>query len=373
MFYGAYISTCNWGVKGCIKQIGLANYTKAFSDPEMWHSLLVTATYSILSVPLQLGISLLLAYLLFQKIRGKAIYRVFFFMPYITATVASASVWAFLYSPDKGLINEVAGKLGLPQLRWLMEPRGIFEVLGKNLQIPIPLELAGPSLAMLAIILYTTWVFVGYDTVIFLAGLGNIPNELYEAAKIDGASGWQLFRRITIPLLSPTTFFLLALHGHRHVQGIQPHLRHDPGRARKCHDDLEHLHLPANVPIQPLRLQRGAVFYLVFGDPGDYDPAEPLHQPFCGVCVGAREERWRRVRCNPRLPAPALLLVAAGHLLRLDLGRVHRHFSVLAHDRDLPQDVWQRHHRQVLALAALRHGVLAVAKLSGGDRGRRLG
>ena len=209
VFYGAYISTCNWGVKGCIKQIGLANYTKAFSDPEMWHSLLVTATYSILSVPLQLGISLLLAYLLFQKIRGKAIYRVFFFMPYITATVASASVWAFLYSPDKGLINEVAGKLGLPQLRWLMEPRGIFEVLGKNLQIPIPLELAGPSVAMLAIILYTTWVFVGYDTVIFLAGLGNIPNELYEAAKIDGASGWQLFRRITIPLLSPTTFFLL--------------------------------------------------------------------------------------------------------------------------------------------------------------------
>ncbi len=71
VFYGAYISTCNWGVKGCIKQIGLANYTKAFSDPEMWHSLLVTATYSILSVPLQLGISLLLAYLLFQKIRGK--------------------------------------------------------------------------------------------------------------------------------------------------------------------------------------------------------------------------------------------------------------------------------------------------------------
>ncbi len=209
VFYGAYISTCNWGVKGCIKQIGLANYTKAFSDPEMWHSLLVTATYSILSVPLQLGISLLLAYLLFQKIRGKAIYRVFFFMPYITATVASASVWAFLYSPDKGLINEVAGKLGLPQLRWLMEPRGIFEVLGKNLQIPVPLELAGPSVAMLAIILYTTWVFVGYDTVIFLAGLGNIPNELYEAAKIDGASGWQLFRRITIPLLSPTTFFLL--------------------------------------------------------------------------------------------------------------------------------------------------------------------
>jgi multiple sugar transport system permease protein len=209
VFYGAYISTCNWTVRGCAKQIGFDNYIRAFNDPEMWHSFSVTATYAIISVPLQLSISLLLAYLLFQQIRGKAIYRVFFFMPYITATVASASVWAFLYSPDKGLINEVAGMLGLPQLRWLIEPRGIFEVIGKGLQIPIPVWMGGPSVAMLAIILYTTWVFVGYDTVIFLAGLGNIPNELYEAAKIDGASGWQLFRRITIPLLSPTTFFLL--------------------------------------------------------------------------------------------------------------------------------------------------------------------
>lgn len=209
VFYGAYISTCNWTVKGCAAQLGLANYVKALNDSEMWHSLLVTASYSVISVPLQLGISLLLAYLLFQQIRGKSVYRVLFFMPYITATVASASVWAFLYSPDRGLINEIAGLLGLPQLRWLGEPRGIFAMIGDALGVTLPAWLAGPSLALLAIILYTTWVFVGYDTVIFLAGLGNIPNELYEAAKIDGANGWQLFRRITIPLLSPTTFFLL--------------------------------------------------------------------------------------------------------------------------------------------------------------------
>jgi multiple sugar transport system permease protein len=209
VFYGAYISTCNWTVKGCAVQLGLANYVKALNDSEMWHSLLVTASYSIISVPLQLGISLLLAYLLFQPIRGKSLYRVLFFMPYITATVASASVWAFLYSPDRGLVNEIAGLLGLPQLRWLGEPRGVLAMLGDALGVSTPAWLAGPSLALLAIILYTTWVFVGYDTVIFLAGLGNIPNELYEAAKIDGANGWQLFRRITIPLLSPTTFFLL--------------------------------------------------------------------------------------------------------------------------------------------------------------------
>jgi ABC-type sugar transport system permease subunit len=85
----------------------------------------------------------------------------------------------------------------------------VFQVLGQYLGFTPPAVLAGPSLALIAIIVYTTWVFVGYDTMIFLAGLGNIPGELYEAARIDGASGWQLFRRITVPLLSPTTFFLL--------------------------------------------------------------------------------------------------------------------------------------------------------------------
>ena len=230
VFYGFYISLCNWKVTGCynlmpvsdyvrldaaspiasaIGSLPLGNYAKAFQDPEMWHSLLVTVTYSAISVPLQLGIALVLAYLLFQKIRGKPVYRVLIFMPYITSTVASASVWAFLYSPDKGPINAVLRALGLPAFKWLNESRGIFEIMGSAAGIHLPEWAAGPGLALIAIIFYTTWVFVGYDTTIFMAGLGNIPNELYEAAKIDGASGWQLFRRITVPLLSPTTFFLL--------------------------------------------------------------------------------------------------------------------------------------------------------------------
>ncbi len=216
VFYGLSISLCtNYMIrfpegKSCV--YGLANYAKALDlhNPEMWHSLLVTGSYALISVPIQLGIALVLAYLLFQNIRGKTVYRVLYFMPYITATVASASVWAFLYSPDKGLINEVLGKLGLPALRWLGEPRGIFEIVGQAVGVSVPAWLAGPSLALVSIIIYTTWVFVGYDTTIFLAGLGTVPGELYEAARIDGASGWQLFRRITIPLLSPTTFFLLV-------------------------------------------------------------------------------------------------------------------------------------------------------------------
>jgi multiple sugar transport system permease protein len=224
IFYGVGISLCDWktgaalGVEGwqrwiapCVSFIGFDNYVRAFTDPAMWHSLLVTATYSIIAVPLQLGLGLFIAYLLFQKVRGQQIFRVLFFMPYITSTVASAAIWAFLYNPDKGLINSILGRFGVPQIRWLSDTTGIFQSMVRPLGIDLPSGLEGPSVAMLALIIFTTWVFVGYDITIFLAGLGNIPGELYDAAKVDGASGWTLFRNITFPLLSPTTFFLLLL------------------------------------------------------------------------------------------------------------------------------------------------------------------
>ncbi|HEX9116834.1 MAG TPA: sugar ABC transporter permease [Anaerolineae bacterium] len=212
VFYGAYISTCNWKISGCAQFLGLGNYARAFADPDMWHSLLITASYAILSVPIQLGLALIIAYLLFQNFRGKSFYRILFFLPYITSSVASSAVWAqLLFSPDKGIINEVLTKLGLPALKWLGEGRGIFDMLAGAGGVHLPEWAGGPSLALISIIIYTTWVFVGYDATIFLAGLGNIPGELYEVARIDGANGWQLFRYITIPLLSPTTFLLLLL------------------------------------------------------------------------------------------------------------------------------------------------------------------
>jgi multiple sugar transport system permease protein len=210
LFYGLYISMCDWRLS-CVKFLGFGNYTRALADPDMWHSLLVTATYSIIAVPLQLGIGLVLAYLLFQKIRGLTIYRMIYFLPYITTTVASAAIWVFLYSPDNGLFNLILTKLGLPSFQWLLETRGIFEMAATPLGITIPAWAAGPSLALMCILVYTTWVFVGYDIVIFLGGLGNISKEYYDAAKVDGAQGWKLFRYITFPLLSPTTFFLLII------------------------------------------------------------------------------------------------------------------------------------------------------------------
>jgi multiple sugar transport system permease protein len=105
-------------------------------------------------------------------------------------------------------VNQLLEFFGVDSLRWIQEPEGVFTLLGNNLGIDVPSWAAGPSLALVVIILFSIWVYVGYDTVIYLAGLGNISKELTEAAEIDGAGRWQIFRHIIFPLLSPTTYFL---------------------------------------------------------------------------------------------------------------------------------------------------------------------
>jgi multiple sugar transport system permease protein len=206
--FGFIISLYNWRLVPR-EFIGLDNYTRALlPNSEMWNALSTTISYAVISVPIQLFIALVLAVLLFQKIRGKGFFRLALFLPYVTSTVASAAVWARLYSPDIGLINQLLRGIGLQPLQWLQEDKGIFTLIASAAGITLPGWFTGPSLALVSIIIYTTWVFVGYDMTIFLAGLGNIPGELYEAARIDGAGGWRLFKDITLPLLSPTTFFL---------------------------------------------------------------------------------------------------------------------------------------------------------------------
>jgi multiple sugar transport system permease protein len=181
--------------------------------------------YSVGTVPVQLGVSLLLAYILFQGIRGQGAFRLLYFMPYIAPSVATAVVFRRIFSlRDTGLMNKLIGLVGMEPLKWLHESKGvnliILDLLNQafgtswtwpQISDPLNLILSGPSLALVSIIIYNWWVFVGYDTVIYLAGLGNIPHELYEAAEIDGAGRWSLFRKITIPLLSPTTFFLTII------------------------------------------------------------------------------------------------------------------------------------------------------------------
>ncbi len=178
----------------------------ASSDSDMLSGFSVTIMYAAGAVPFQLAIGLGLAYLLFQNLKGKVFFRMIFFLPYIMPFIATALVFLLLFSNNPGsMMNHVIGALGIPPQNWLLEPTGIFTLLfGPN----TPQALSGPGLALVVVIIYSIWTYVGYSTVVFLAGLGNISGELYEAARIDGASGWAIFRYITLPLLSPTTFFL---------------------------------------------------------------------------------------------------------------------------------------------------------------------
>jgi multiple sugar transport system permease protein len=178
-------------------------------DEDWWLGLLVTVYYSLGTVPFQLGISLFLAVLLFQEIRGKSFFRLIYFLPYIKPAVASAAFFRVLFSGSSAsLSNRIIGLFGVQPQLWLDQPDGIFRLIGGE---GVPEFLAGPSMALVVIILFNIWSYVGYDIVIFLAGLGGIPSEMYEAAQIDGAGRWAQFRHITFPLLSPTTYFLTLL------------------------------------------------------------------------------------------------------------------------------------------------------------------
>jgi len=184
---------------------------------DTFNALVRTAMYSLGTVPIQLGLGLVLAYLLFSEIDwGKSLFRVIYFMPYIAPSVATATVFLVIFKlDDTSLANQVLQFFGLEPVKWLKEPAGIVRLFYGNIlggdPLNIPSALQGPSLALTTVILYNIWVFAGYNAVIFLAGLGAIPGELYEAAEVDGAGRWSRFRNITLPLLSPTTFFLSML------------------------------------------------------------------------------------------------------------------------------------------------------------------
>ncbi len=196
--------------------IGELPNAAASGDAEFYLSLLRTATYSVATVPVQLGLGLLLAYLLFHEVTvGKSFFRIVYFVPYIAPTVATATVFAVIFSlRPESPANQFMQLLGLPPQQWLRDNRGIFEIIVQTIggrQTQLPSFLVGPTLPLTAAIIYSIWVFSGYNAVIFLAGLGTVPREMYEAAEVDGAGRWANFRHITIPLISPTTFFLTIL------------------------------------------------------------------------------------------------------------------------------------------------------------------
>ena len=151
------------------------------------------------TVPLEMAVGLGLAILLHQRLRLRGLFRLLYFLPYVTSQVAVALVWGWVFNPTYGAANGLLAAVGAPAQTWLLQPNGI---VAAN---------APPSLALASIMLVTIWYYVGFHAVVFLSGLTAIPAELTDAARIDGAGGFRLFRHITFPLLSPTTYFLLLV------------------------------------------------------------------------------------------------------------------------------------------------------------------
>jgi multiple sugar transport system permease protein len=181
----------------------------ASGDKDLWSGLKVTVFFALGTVPVQLTLALFLAVLLFQKVRGSNFFRIIYFIPYVTPAIASAAIFKQMFSNrHTAPINLLFRGIGLEPQQWLFEPRGVNTLIGEFLGWNLPDWAAGPSLALMVVILHSIWTYVGYDIVIYLAGLGNITKELVDAAQADGASKWQIFRFITFPLLSPTTYFL---------------------------------------------------------------------------------------------------------------------------------------------------------------------
>jgi multiple sugar transport system permease protein len=175
--------------------LGLGNYAEALKDPILWITVRNTLYFAVLSVPLSTTLALWLAVLINSARFGAAVWRTLYFTPVVTSMVAASILWSWVYQPQFGLLNNLA--------------RAINEILGTRLPTQTR-WLTDSSLAMPSVVLFSTWKNVGYPMVIFLAGLQSIPVVFYEAAKVDGASRWHLFRHVTLPLLQPTTLFVVV-------------------------------------------------------------------------------------------------------------------------------------------------------------------
>ena len=188
LIFAFYLSFTNWDGFKDFDFVGLENFVSQFKDEVFWIALKNTVLYMILYIPVGVTLSLLLA-LALNNIKGKTIYRLIFFMPVVPSSVSVSVIWVWILNGDFGILNQFLGLFNIPNIHWLTDTR----------------------IVIFSIALVSVWWQVGYNMVIFLAGLQGISKTYYEAAEIDGASKFQQFINITLPLLSPTTFFVLIM------------------------------------------------------------------------------------------------------------------------------------------------------------------
>jgi multiple sugar transport system permease protein len=183
-----YLSLTNYDVLTRIDWVGVSNYQDIVDDEFFWRALVNTTTFTAWSIPLSMAIGLGLALLLNQKLRGLGVYRTIYYLPVVTSMVAVAMIWIQLFDPLYGVISNSLETIGIKGIDWLGDP----------------------NLAMPTVIVVSVWKVIGWNMLIYLAGLQGIPDYLKEAAAIDGANRWQSFFKITLPLLQPTTFFIFV-------------------------------------------------------------------------------------------------------------------------------------------------------------------
>jgi multiple sugar transport system permease protein len=186
IFYGLYVSLTKWDLSSAPQFIGLANYSGLIRDSLFWTALRNTSLFVGLNAPLAVVIPLALAILVNEPIFGRGIFRSAFSTPLMISVASVGVLWQWFYNPAFGLINYYLGLLGLPGQSWLTTP----------------------GWAMIAVVVTTVWWTSGFNMILFLAGLQDIPEHLYDAAKIDGAGSWALFRYVTLPGLRATLLFV---------------------------------------------------------------------------------------------------------------------------------------------------------------------
>jgi len=183
-----YLGLLRWDLLTEPRFVGLDNVVRLLGDAKFWNALKNTALFCLGSVPMAIGGGLLLALLLNQRLPGISVFRGLYYVPYVTSWVAVALVWSWLFDRDYGLVNLALHFLGVTGPAWLIDPRW----------------------ALPAVMVLFAWKWMGFYALILLAGLQSIPPSLYEAAAIDGAGAWGRFRNVTLPLLSPATFFVIV-------------------------------------------------------------------------------------------------------------------------------------------------------------------
>ncbi len=187
--FAVLVSFMDWNIIGWPRWVGVANYKEMMGDAVFWKAFWNTIFYTAGTVPTTIVISLGLATLMNRPIRGVYLLRAVYFSPITVSVIAVSLLWSWMYTPNFGFLNYALGLIGIPPMPWLVKAQT----------------------ALLSLMIVGVWRGLGFNIIVFLAGLKSIPHELYDASAIDGANEWQQFRKVTLPMLTPTLFFAIVM------------------------------------------------------------------------------------------------------------------------------------------------------------------